>query len=423
MPEIKTRKVVKGAVKALDKSAALSNRMKSAMIRTKKATEQTTNAEETSAEEYASNHVSGWVDRAAHRAVHEFNQQGRKSIQATKKNLLHVKERLVRRRAQKQPQPNMAKEIFHSRGAFQKSAQSAAKPLSKGAVKATRKTFKTTERTAKTTAQATRQTAKAARTTTRAAHTVSKAAVNTLKTVVRASIAAAKAAIAATKALVSALIAGGWIAVVVVIVLCLIGFLIGSCYGIFFSGEDSGSGITIQNVIEEINADYQAQIDSIKSNTSYDIVEIIGSRAVWPEVLAVYAVKTTTDPDNAQEVATIDEAKKTMLKEIFWQMNILSSRTETRTEEVVTETDDGNGNLVESTSTVTRTYLYITVSHKTAEEMASLYGFNVDQQAQLLELLAEENDALWSQLLNGITGNADIVSVALSQVGNVGGET
>lgn len=34
-----------------------------------------------------------------------------------------------------------------------------------------------------------------------------------------------------------------------------------------------------------------------------------GSRAVWKEVLAVYAVKTNTDQDNPQEVATMDESK------------------------------------------------------------------------------------------------------------------
>ena len=147
-----------------------------------------------------------------------------------------------------------------------------------------------------------------------------------------------------------------------------------------------------------------------------------GSRAVWPEVLAIYAVKTTTDPDNAQEVATMDDSKKAILKDIFWQMNEISSRTETKTEEVITETDDGHGNIVETTTTVTRTYLYITVSHKTAEEMADQYNFNADQRKQLAELLADENQRLWCAVLYGIgTGDGEIVTVALSQIGNVGG--
>ena len=148
-----------------------------------------------------------------------------------------------------------------------------------------------------------------------------------------------------------------------------------------------------------------------------------GSRAVWPEVLAVYAVKTTTDPDDPQEVATVDDSKKAILKDIFWRMNELSSRTESKTEEVITETDDGHGNIVETTTTVTRTYLYITVSHKTAEEMADNFNFNADQRQQLSELLAEGNRSMWSAVLYGIySGDDAIVTVALSQVGNVGGQ-
>lgn len=128
-----------------------------------------------------------------------------------------------------------------------------------------------------------------------------------------------------------------------------------------------------------------------------------GSRAVWKEVLAVYAVKITTDPDAAQEVATMDDSKKQLLKDIFWQMNEISSNTSTQTETIIETSDDGNGNIVETEVTVTRTYLYITVSHKTAEEMANQFSFHEDQREQMAELLADENSSLWSQVLYGIT--------------------
>jgi len=132
-----------------------------------------------------------------------------------------------------------------------------------------------------------------------------------------------------------------------------------------------------------------------------------GSRAVWKEVLAVYSVKVNTDPDNPQEVATMDESKKQLLTDIFWEMNEISSSTDSKTETVITETDDGHGNIVETESTVTQTYLYITVSHKTADEMAAQYGFNEEQKEYLAELLADENNSLWSQVLYGITGTDD----------------
>lgn len=117
------------------------------------------------------------------------------------------------------------------------------------------------------------------------------------------------------------------------------------------------------------------------------------------------------------------QGKVSILQDIFWQMNEISSRTESSTETIIEETDDGNGNIVETSTTVTRTTLYITVSHKTAEEMAAQYVFSTEQRQQLSELLASENNSLWSAGLYGISvGDGEIVSVALSQVGNVGGQ-
>ena len=315
-----------------------------------------------------------------------------------------------------------------------RNAEKAVKTTANGTVKTTEKgiktaqatsnaAIKTTETSVKTAQAVAKASAKTAQKAAKAAKVTAKATAEATKATVRATIAAVKAIIAATKALIFAIAAGGWVAVVVIIVICLIGLIVGSCFGIFFSNEDSGSGQTMQAVVQEINTDYQTQLDTTKANISYDVLEMSGSRAVWPEVLAVYAVKTTTDPDNAQEVATIDDSKKAILKDIFWQMNEISSRTETKTEEVITETDDGHGNIVETTTTVTQTYLYITVSHKTADEMAGLYGFNEEQRQQLSELLAEENNSLWSAVLYGISvGDGEIVTVALSQVGNVGGQ-
>ena len=68
-------------------------------------------------------------------------------------------------------------------------------------------------------------------------------------------------------------------------------------------------------------------------------------------------------------------------------------------------------------------YLYIIVSHKTVDEMAVQYGFNQEQKDYLAELLKDENNSLWAAVLYGISYSSDqIVTVALSQVGNVGGE-
>ena len=446
MPDIKTRDAVKGTVKAIDKSAVAAERMKNAYIRTKDKAEHSVFAAESSPEEYAADRTLTETETAAHEGVHGLDKAGRKGVKTTKENISKAKGYFQRRRTdlpKKQAQDAMRR-VRRSADATQKTIKTVdrssktikqtAKSTGKAEVKTTQKTIKTAEQIARTTikttqaaaktAQKTAQaTAKAAKTAAQTARAATKATAAGIKAAAKATAAAVKAIIGGTKALIAAIAAGGWIAVVVIIVVCLIGLIVGSCFGIFFSGEDSGTGQTMRQAVQEINADYQSQIDATRANVTHDELEMSGSRAVWPEVLAVYAVKTTTNPDAPQEVATVDDTKKTVLKDIFWQMNEISSRTESKTEEVITETDDGHGNIVETTTTVTRTYLYITVSHKTAEEMADNFNFTADQRQQLSELLAEENRRLWSAVLYGIySGDDVIVKVALSQVGNVGGE-
>ena len=199
----------------------------------------------------------------------------------------------------------------------------------------------------------------------------------------------------------------------VVLVICLIGLVAGSGFGIFFSGEDNGTGQTIRTAIAQINQEYQEKLEKIQASHTFDTLEITGSQAVWKEVLATYAVKTTTDPEG-QEVASMDNEKLGLLAEIFWEMNQLDAVVETHTDSTESETS------VETEVTV----LVITVNHKTALEMAQVLNFDSNQKEQLQELLSPEFDDLWNQLLYGITlgsGNGDLVAVAQSQVGNVGG--
>ena len=453
MAKIKTRDAVKGTIKTLDKSALVAGRMRSAYISTKEKAEHSVDTVEGNAGEYASDRIENTVDRGIHEAVYQFDKAGQWGVRNTKNNIVKPNDRIEKikeKRAMDSLKRQALKEYYspHANGGIRtapqtektikQSARSSGKKTIKTVEKATAKTakksVKTAERTSKAAIKTTQQVAKTAQKTAQAtartaqkaaqaAKVTAKAVATGVKSATKATIAAVKAIIAGTKALVAAIAAGGWVAVVVIIFICLIGLICGSVFGIFFSGEDSGTGQTMQTVVREINTDYDNQLESIKSGTAHDVLEMSGSRAVWKEVLAVYSVKVNTDPDKPQEVATIDDGKKQILKNIFWEMNSISSRTESKTETVITESDDGHGNIVETESTVTRTYLYITVAHKTADEMSVQYGFNEVQKDYLAELLAEENNSLWSAVLYGIS-NADgeIVSVALSQVGNVGGQ-
>lgn len=476
MSKIKTKESVKD-IKVLDKAAVASERMKTALIRSKDQMQNLMDDGQVSPSEYAEDKLRYAAEDVADRVGHDVSSGTKKAVNKGKeayrehreeKRIQKNEERVrkyeeeLRRSAQTStPQQNAARDTAkknvetqrantrikrnqtiktaeRTEHTIKQTARSAGKQTvkggAKGTVKSTEKAVKTAEKTSKAaikTAEATaKATQKAAEATAKAAQKAAEIARQTAIAAYKAAVVAAKAIAAAIKAiiaaiekLVAAIAAGGWVAVVVVVVICLVALIVGSCFGIFFSSEDKNDGSqTMREVVVEINQDYQNQLDTIKANNPYDDLEMSGSRAVWPEVLSVYAVKTTTDPDNPQEVASVTEEKKQLLTDIFWEMNDISYRTETDTETEIIESDDGNGNILEETVEVTKTTLYITVSHKTADEMSDQYRFNEDQDSQLEELLSVDN-SMWLAVLYGIYGSDDmIVQVALSQVGNVGGE-
>jgi len=504
---IKTRESVKD-IKILDKAAVASERMKTALVRSKDQAENLMDDGQISPSEYAEDKIRYAAEDVTDQVWHEVSGQTKKAIEKGKKahrehrneKRIHKNEERVRRYEEelrrgapsRTPREEAARQAARqnteatrtsirsrrnqtiksaerTERTIKQSARSAGKQTvkagAKGTVKSTEKAVKTAEKTSKAaiktaeaTAKATQKAAAAAakaaqkaaeiaRQTAIAAYKAAVAAAKAVAAAIKAiaaamkalvaAIAAYKAAVAAAKAvaaaikaiaaamkaLVAAIAAGGWVAVVVVVVICLVALIACSCFGIFFSSEDTGSEKTMRQVIQEINIDYQNELDAIKDSVEYDALEMSGSRAVWPEVLSVYAVKTTSDPDDPQEVATITPEKEQLLKDLFWEMNEITHRTETKTETVIVETDDGNGNILEEEVQEAITTLYITVGHRTSDEMAGQYGFNEDQKQQLAELLAQDS-SMWAAVLYGIYGVDDqIVAVALSQVGNVGGET
>lgn len=418
MADLKTRKAVKGTVKTIDRAAVAAERLKSAAVRTKNAAERSATPAETSSQEYGAQKLERTAQSTVSELGVQFRKQGRRGFSDARRNADKARTQMQKcRDVLRENKPKKAVQAPHAPKP-EKTVRTGARPVQR-----TGRIVIKPPPVGSEAAQVAKGTAKKTPKAVQTVKAAARAAVQTVQRTARATVSAAKAAIVGTKAVIAALAAGGWAAVAIILVLCVIGLIASSCFGIFFSGEDNGTGQTMRQAVQEINADYQSQIDTARADSHYNELEMSGSRAVWPEVLAVYAVKTTTDPDDPQEVATVDDAKKAILKDIFWQMNEISSHTESKTEEVITETDDGHGNIVETTTTVTRTYLYITVSHKTAEEMADRFSFNADQRQQLSELLAEENRKLWSSVLYGIySGDDTIVTVALSQVGNIGGE-
>ena len=467
MPDIKTRDTFKGTIKTLDRAKIASARMKSAYVQTKDSAEHSVEAEEHNAAEYASDRMESGTKRTVEEAAHQTKKVVRKGADMVKDKVERKIEKRVKNRVENTAQrasKDMAKKsaeksarAANSAGrrsirtveqsaskSIRQSARSAGKATIKTAQKGTIKTAKTSIKTAEKTSKAAiktskhaakaaqktaKATAKAAQKAAQAAKAAAKAAVKAAKAAVQLLIKIIKAIIAAIKALASAIAAGGWVAVVIIIVICLIALILCSVFGVFASGEDSGTGITMRTAVEEINAEYTQKIEDIKSSHTYDKLETSGTRAAWKEVIAVYAVwKNMADtnpanPDEPVEVATMDEGKKEDLRKLFWEMNSVESRTEKKTEKDLVEVTE-KGKKVKKEKNVTKTYLYITTSHLDLDTMMDKKSFTGEQKKMCRALLEDKNNVLWLDVLHGISGgaNSDIVKVAQEQLGNVGGQ-
>ena len=390
MADIKVKDVAKKTVKAIDKSAIATERFKDTIVHTKERAENATN-EDGNINEYGSSKIGFVSNRTVDESVHQFNKQGKKSLIQTKDNIQKSK---IKIKAFKEKR--LAKKTI--------------KGTTKGAVKNTKTAIKTSKEVAKNTKRIAQQSVKASQRAVKLARETAKATARGVKVAVKATISTVKAIIAGTKALIAALVAGGWVAVVAIIIICLVGLLCSSIFGIFFSSEDTGGSKTMNTVVNEINQEMANKITNIQNNNTYDDYKIDSDRAEWKEVLAVYTVKVSKGT-NEVDVITLDDNKIAILKEVFWDMNTISS--EVKTEKVKNE--DG----VEEDKKI----LHIKITSKSPDDMASQYHFNTAQKKQLAELMSEEYANLWSSAIYGSPlGSPNIVQIALSQVGNVGGQ-
>lgn len=260
-------------------------------------------------------------------------------------------------------------------------------------IKTAQRTAKTTQQTAKAAAKATQKTAQAAKATAKSAATGAKAA--------------AKATIATVKGLISAIAAGGWVAVLIILLICLIAMVSGSCFGLFFSSDPTGTGTSVTQAVSTLSEEYMAHMQEIEAATPHDRQEITSNDGVlsinWEDILAVFSAKVTGAEDGVQ-VASLDDAQLDELRNIMWEMNAISSSTRTEKREVeITEVDE-NGKEITRTETVSETILEITITHKTPEEMARQYDFNFRQNEYLSLMSEPENKNLWAELLGGFVG-------------------
>ena len=299
MADIKTRDAVKGTIKTIDKSAVAAERMKDAFIRTKEKANRSYYSAGNSPEEYAADRVTDGAEAVTFGVVHEFDKRGRKAVQNTKENISKAKDYLEQRKAAQPqvvakkaaqkaqetaravqqpiqtatypnaaptparaptspaetPQPSPAgariKTIYRQRMTIRarestctaikrptKAGQvktvkgtsrtvKTAEQLSRAAIKTSEQAARTAQASAKATVKTAERTAQTARAVKTAAETAKRAADATSKTI--------KAIIAGTKALIEAIVAGGWISVMIILIVVMLGVAIS------LFGSDSGN--------------------------------------------------------------------------------------------------------------------------------------------------------------------------------------
>ena len=335
--KIKTRESLK-TIKTFDRADTLAQKSKNGISSLHNAAEQSQNIGYESETDYAGTELQDKEERIARMTVVGANKFGRWGVEKTHRRL-------------------QAKKTS--------SKVRTAKPLKR-------------KKAAQTTAKSAAKTAERLR----------KAAYATAKFIERAAkaiVAAAKAIVEAVKSLIAAIAAGGWVVVVIILVVCLIGGVIGSVYGIFLPLDSNNR--TIQDAIHFLEDEYTTQLDDIASEYENDVIYYTGNPA-WREILAIYAVKINLNGKLSENVVEFNDKKERQLWQIFWDMTHIEAEVETI---LVTDQDDPGNAPVETK------VLYIRTISYSVSQMAERYHFTPMQYEMLDELLSEANNGWWDE--------------------------
>lgn len=227
MADIKIREMKKGTIKTLDKAAVASERIKNVSAKTKDMAQANDNTDNSSPTAYASDNISRGAENASGKVINRAEVVGKRSMAETRKNIIKARNKSKELRTAGRETQDIAKTTVKSGGKTIKNAAISAEKSRRTAAVTAKQTKIATEQARKTVAQSAKVTKKAG-----------EIAAKSAKKVAQATIKAVKLAIAGIKALASALIAMGWLAVIVIIICCLFGA------AFYFFGDNSSSEYT-----------------------------------------------------------------------------------------------------------------------------------------------------------------------------------
>ena len=210
------------------------------------------------------------------------------------------------------------------------------------------------------------------------------------KAVIRAGQAVARAAVG--------LLGGAGALIAMILVIGGAAAVIGTPFGVFWSGNDSNAQ-SVPQAVALINSEFSAKINQIQAENPTDSVVIHRepdggsdlSITNWTDVVAVFAVKTAGADADATDVVTIDEERIDLIRTVFWDMNTVSYYVQT-----IEHEDD------------TETILHITITSKKATEMPDIYHFSKSQREALTEVLKPEYAQMLAELVGTYGGEVSL---------------
>ena len=217
--------------------------------------------------------------------------------------------------------------------------------------------------------------------------------------------------LAGLHSLTAVLAAGSGAALGIVIVICLVAFVSGSAYGIFFAADaPNAASVTVREAVDTLTAEYRDKLEEISDTVQHDRQDITANDDVyyirWQDVLAVFSSYVAGSEQGAP-VAALTEEQLDKLRETMWAMNAVDYSTRAETAVIETTDDDGNP----TTTEITETVLVIELTHKTPDEMAADYHFTTRQNTYLQLLQDPQYEELWAELLGGFAqGGGELMS-------------
>ena len=152
--------------------------------------------------------------------------------------------------------------------------------------------------------------------------------------------------LAGLHSLTAILAAGVGAALGIVIVICLVAFVSGSAYGIFFAADaPNTASVTVREAVETLTEEYRDRLETISDTVQHDRQDITANDDVyyirWQDVLAVFS-SHVAGSEQGTPVAALTEEQVDKLRETMWAMNAVDYST--RAETAVIETTDEDGN-------------------------------------------------------------------------------